>query len=71
MKLRYIGPHDGVDLAGHGTVMHGKTVDVTGPVATSLARQADWERVSAPKTRTTKTKPATGKNGPTAENEEE
>lgn len=50
MKFKYTGPHDAVELVGHGEVKHGKTVDVTGDAAKSLDAQADWQRVDNPKT---------------------
>lgn len=53
MKFKYVGPHDAVDLDGHGSVEHGKTVEVTGDAAQSLDAQADWQRVDKPKTQTT------------------
>ena len=73
MKFKYVGPHDQIDLIGSGTVSRGGVVDVVGPVAASLAEQGDWQRIAAPKPRRTKTKtkPATGKNGPAAEKTEE
>lgn len=52
MKFKYVGPHDAVDLDGHGTVEHGHQVEVTGAAAESLSRQADWQRVDKPKTQT-------------------
>ena len=50
MKFKYVGPHDAVDLVGHGEVKNGKTVDVTGDAAKSLDEQSTWERVDNPKT---------------------
>lgn len=50
MKFKYVGPHDAVELVGHGEVKHGATVEVTGAAAESLQAQADtWQRVDAPK----------------------
>lgn len=46
MKFKYVGPHDAVDLVGHGTVERGKTVDVSGADAASLSKQADWQKVA-------------------------
>lgn len=55
MKFKYVGPHDAVDLVGVGTVEHGDQVEVTGEAAESLSRQADWQRVDKPKSRSTDT----------------
>lgn len=55
MKFKYVGPHDAVELDGHGLVEHGHQVEVTGAVAESLSKQADWQRADKPKPRTTQT----------------
>jgi hypothetical protein len=51
MKFKYVGPHDAVELVGHGEVKNGATVEVTGDAAQSLEAQGDsWQRVDTPKT---------------------
>lgn len=51
MKFKYVGPHDAVELVGHGEVKSGEVVEVTGPPAESLQQQTDaWQRVDKPKT---------------------
>ena len=61
MIFKYVGPHDEVDLIGVGTVARDSEVEVSGPVATSLAGQTDWERVDKPKPRNTPATTATTK----------
>lgn len=51
MKFKYVGPHDAVDLVGVGTVENGHQIEVTGAVAESLSKQADWQRVDKPQPR--------------------
>lgn len=48
-EFTYLGPHDGVDLTGHGTVNRGDTVDVPAVVAVELRQSpASW-RESKPR----------------------
>lgn len=49
MKFKYVGPHDAVDLSGHGVVENGAEVEVTGDPAKSLLSQSGWERTDEPK----------------------
>lgn len=57
MKIKYVGPHDAVDLPGLGSVAHGKAIEVTGPVAPSLLAQKDhWQRIDPPKPRKSSTR---------------
>lgn len=67
MKFKYVGPHDAVDLDGHGTVEreHGR-VEVFGAVAESLDAQADWQRVDRPKPRKPVAKKAAAPKPPAA-----
>ena len=51
MKFKYVGPHDAVDLVGVGTVENGHQIEVTGAVAESLSKQADWQRVDKSQSR--------------------
>lgn len=61
MKFKYVGPHDAVELDGHGTVERGHQVEVTGAVAESLSKQDTWQRVAPPKKRTAAAKKAAPK----------
>jgi hypothetical protein len=46
-RVKYVGPHDAVDLVGVGTVAHGEEVEVSPAVAKSLDEQAaTWQRVN-------------------------
>ncbi len=51
MKFRYDGPHDAVELDGHGVIERGHQVEAHGAEAESLDRQSDWTRVDKPKPR--------------------
>lgn len=49
-RVKYVGPHDAVDLVGVGEVKQGGAVDVPAGVAKSLLEQADnWQPVTAKK----------------------
>jgi hypothetical protein len=45
-RVKYVGPHDAVDLVGVGTVKRGAMVDVPAALAKSLTEQADWTKVA-------------------------
>lgn len=50
MKLRYVGPHDEIEIAAtRQIVAQGDTVEVTGEVAKSLIKQG-WKRVDKAET---------------------
>lgn len=52
MKFKYTGPHDAVDLDGHGSVERERgRVEATGAEAESLDAQSDWQRADRPKPR--------------------
>lgn len=53
MKLRYIGPHDAVDITSADiTVARREPFEATGDLAADLLRQPEnFERVPAPKNR--------------------
>lgn len=65
MKVRYVGPHEAVDVplpnsvtGAEATVARGDVLDTTADHAQSLAEQDIWELVeAAPKSKTTTTKP--------------
>lgn len=42
MLLRYLGPHDAVEIPGVGTCERGGVLDVPREVAKSLAAQDTW-----------------------------
>lgn len=47
MKIRYVGPHESVEIAATGqTVERGGTVDVHQTLARQLVKQAAWEKAS-------------------------
>ena len=49
MKLRYIGPHDAVEVDGLGVVERDATVEVKGKLADSLLDQpSNWTRTDTP-----------------------
>lgn len=46
MKIRYVGPHQTVEIAATGQICpKGETVDVKADLARSLVKQASWEKV--------------------------
>jgi ABC-type uncharacterized transport system YnjBCD substrate-binding protein len=58
MTLKYVGPHDGVDVPVHATgqtftVMRGKTIELPDTVAEGLLEQGEdhWQRAVQPKGR--------------------
>lgn len=60
MTIRYIGPHDAVDVTGDGavTVVRGETVDL-GALEKALLQQPDnWQPAKAPAKKTTEKKEA-------------
>ena len=50
MKVRYVGPFDAVDVAGHLNVQRGATIDVADEIAAALCEQSDvWQAVKTTK----------------------
>ena len=48
MTIRYIGPHDAVDVTGDGVITRGEPVDL-GALEKSLLEQPDnWQSVKKP-----------------------
>jgi hypothetical protein len=51
MKLKYVGPHEAVEIPALGmTVEAGETVEVTGDMAEEFLKRDDWVRTDKPKT---------------------
>jgi hypothetical protein len=47
-RVKYVGPHDAVDVHGVGTVAQGETVEVSAELGKSLCEQAtNWQPVTA------------------------
>lgn len=49
MRLKYVGPFEGVEIPALGvTVAQGEELEVTGDVAQELLKRDDWERTDKP-----------------------